>query len=95
MIHLGSEKARDKPEEVKGIEINRNLTSLYVLHGTQLGFVPDHTLIGKYQVSYNDGTEETIPIVCGEDLRDWWNKDQSRPVSRGTVVWEGSNPAAR
>ena len=46
-------------------------------------------------MNYSDGTEETIPIVFGEDLRDWWNKDRSKSVSRGAVVWEGSNPAAR
>jgi len=94
-LHLGSRAALHKPQEVKGIPVNRDFLSLYILHGTQVASVPDHTLIGKYQVNYNDGTQETIPIVCGEDLRDWWNKDQSRPVSRGTVVWEGSNPKVR
>ncbi|MBL7039887.1 MAG: protein kinase [Pirellulaceae bacterium] len=94
-LHLGSANLPQKPQEVNGIQINTKFTSLYILHGTQRGSVPDHTLIGKYQVNYNDGTQETIPIVCGEDLRDWWNKDQSRPVSRGTVVWEGSNAKVR
>jgi serine/threonine protein kinase/WD40 repeat protein/thiol-disulfide isomerase/thioredoxin len=96
-IHLGSTDPQllDKPRQVEGIQVKGNLTSLYILHSTRCGFVPDRTLIGKYQVKYNDGAEETIPIVYGEDLRDSWNIDQSKPVSRGTVVWEGSNAAVR
>ncbi len=97
LIQLGSEKVPHKPEQVEGIEINRNLTSLYILHGTQDGGtaagVPDHTLIGKYEVNYSDATKETIPIVYGEDVRNWWNNDQ--PVSRGRVVWKGSNPRVK
>jgi serine/threonine protein kinase/WD40 repeat protein/thiol-disulfide isomerase/thioredoxin len=96
-IHLGSTDPQllDKPRQVEGIQVKVNLTSLYILHSTRCGFVPDRTLIGKYQVKYHDGTQETIPIVYGEDLRDSWNIDQSKPVSRGTVVWEGSNAAVR
>ena len=97
LIQLGSEKVSDKPEKVEGIEIKRNLTTLYILHGTQDGGtdggLPDHTLIGKYEVNYSDATKETIPIVYGEDVRNWWNNDQ--PVSRGRVVWKGSNPRVR
>jgi len=88
-IHLGGKIARNKPKEVKGIQVNSSFVSLYILHGTRLA--QDHKHIGDYQVNYDDGTEGTIPIVCGEDLRDWWNIDESSPVSRGTVVWEGSN----
>lgn len=46
-------------------------------------------------MKYNDGTEATIPVAYGDDLRDWWNLDRSSPVSRGTVVWEGSNAITR
>jgi WD40 repeat protein/peroxiredoxin len=94
-IHLGSQGIADQPRQVEGIPINTNFTSLYILHCTRCGFVPDGTLIGKYQVKYNDGAEETIPIVYGEDLRDLWDIDHSKPVSRGTVAWEGNNAAAK
>jgi WD40 repeat protein/peroxiredoxin len=94
-VQLGSERVPHKPREVEGIEINRNLTSLYILHGTQFGTVPDRTLIGKYEVVFRGAKDETIPIVCGEDLRDWWNRGRDGPVSRGTFVWEGGNPEVR
>jgi hypothetical protein len=76
---------------VRGIRIDRRCASLYILHSAIYGAVPDHTRIGHYDVHYGDGTKETIGIVYGEDLRDWWNIDESRPVSRGIVAWEGGN----
>ena len=48
--------------------------------------------IGNYQVHYVDGSQETIPIVCGKDVRDWWSNDTS-PVTLGQVVWVGRNKA--
>ena len=38
----------------------------------------------------DDETSETIPIVYGVDLSDWWNVDDSKEVERGKVVWEGT-----
>lgn len=86
------------PQKVPGIEVNRTLARLYCLHATQWGRpsnVPDGTPIGQYNVHYQDGAVETIPIVSGEDVRDWWNWDESKPVKRGKVAWEGSSPASR
>ncbi|MHC4404644.1 MAG: WD40 domain-containing protein, partial [Planctomycetota bacterium] len=91
-IQLG----RQRPAKVAGINVNRTFARLYLLHGTEHGYSdPEGTLIGQYQVDYEDDSHETIPIVLGEDLRDWWNTDESKPVTRGKVVWEGTNPAVR
>jgi hypothetical protein len=33
----------------------------------------------------------SVPVVFGQDVRDWHVHDLGRPVSRGRVVWTGSN----
>jgi hypothetical protein len=45
-------------------------------------------------VRYEDGTKEAIPIVYGEDVRDWWNVDDSASLTRGRVAWVGENAGA-
>jgi peroxiredoxin len=95
LVHVARGRRRDLPTEIKGISVNRTLMKLYILQGTQWGFAADGRLIGQYQVHYEDGTEETIPIVLGEDVRDWWNNDHSKAVTRGKVVWVGQNRASR
>ena len=56
---------------------------------------PRGTPIGQYRLHYEDGTIAAIPVVLGEDLRDWWNADGSRAVARGIVAWAGQNATTR
>jgi WD40 repeat protein/tRNA A-37 threonylcarbamoyl transferase component Bud32 len=94
LIQLGSERVPDMPRKVEGIPVGKAFTKLYVLHATRYA-VEDGTVIGHYQVNYDDESKQIIPIVLGEDVRDWWNVDQSKAVTRGKVVWEGENPAVK
>ena len=57
--------------------------------------IPLGAQIGKWVVHYDNGFEATIPIVFGEDVRDWWNVDQSTKAKRGKVAWVGTNPGVR
>jgi hypothetical protein len=90
-----------KPGKVEGIAIGRQFTRLRILHGTGYGevadpfFVKDGTVIGEYRLRYEDGTAESIPIVYGQDVRDWWARGERVKVSRGTVAWTGKNSFAR
>ena len=104
LIQLGCKHVKDKPDKVEGIQVGKKFTKLYILHATGFGafgkpgeelYVNDGTAIGRYTVKYEDKSEEIIPIVYGEDVRDWFNHDQSKPASRGKVVWEGENEFAR
>ncbi len=100
LIQLGSKIASKRPLEVLGIQIGRRFASVHILHGTHNWDIPegtahDHVVIGEYCVKYDDATEVNIPVVYGEDVRNWWNVDHSKPVSRGVVVWEGRNEAVR
>jgi hypothetical protein len=75
---------------------------LYILHAAAYADVrwevPDGTLIAQYVLHYEDGVQETIPVVCGEDVRDWFSREDAHTLTtltRGKVIWTGSNPAAR
>jgi hypothetical protein len=95
LIHLGSNQRPEWPKKVEGILVDKMVARLYIFHGTQWGLAADGTKIGQYQVHYENGTQQTIPIVLGEDVRDWWNEDDSKAVTRGKVVWAGQNAASR
>ena len=97
VIQLASEDRPQWPEKIEGIPVDSRFARLYVLHATQTGptGVKDKTLIGRYVVHYEDDTQETIPIVYGEDVRDWWNTDGSKKLKRGKVAWVGTNAAAK
>jgi hypothetical protein len=94
LIHLKSENVEDAPEKVEGIVIDATFDRLHVLHSTGFGEVDplmeDGTEIGAYVVRYADKTTERIPIVYGEDVRDWWDWNRTE-VKRGKVAWTGTN----
>jgi hypothetical protein len=90
----------EKTEKVEGIEVGGTFARLQILQGTFYGkgkpyYVPDDTQIGRYTVRYEDGSSEEIPIVYGQDVRDWWIMGNSAGVSRGKVAWEGDNASAK
>jgi len=90
LIQLASPKVRDKPAKVEGIVVGRTFAKLHILHAT--GYTAsDDTLIGKYVIHYDDKTTTAIEIVYGKDVRDWWNIDPTKGVTRGKVAWEGKN----
>jgi hypothetical protein len=53
--------------------------------------VADGTKIAEYQVRYADGSSVAIPVVYGEDVRDWWFAEKAKGVTRGKVAWQGEN----
>ncbi len=98
-IQLGSTRLSKEPSQVKAIPVQRRVATLYLLHAAQWGDaqfgVADGTNIGHYQIHYADGSQATIPIVCGEDVRDWWSYDHKKRAMRGQVVWVGRNVATK
>jgi hypothetical protein len=87
----------DRPERVEGIQVKKTFRKLHILHATAYGFasLAEGTLIGEYLVHFEDDSVETIPIVFGEDVRDWWDLDNSKEVTRGKIAWTGVNEASR
>ena len=79
------------PERVL-IPIDAAVGNLYILHASRFcreGFdVPKGTTIGRYLVRFEDGSEQSITVACGEDVRDWtWD---GRPLRRPGRVPVGS-----
>jgi hypothetical protein len=101
LIMLGSkETVPQMPEKVEGIRVNRRLAKLHLLHATKFGggpntsghwHVDDGTVIGEYRINFEDNTAVIIPIVYGEDVRDWWFIKGEKTTSRGQVVWEAKD----
>ncbi|MCU0875172.1 MAG: hypothetical protein MUE50_22805 [Pirellulaceae bacterium] len=51
--------------------------------------------IGRYVLHYEHGVQETIPVIWGEDVRNWRSAEGGKPLKRGKVIWTGSNPMFR
>jgi hypothetical protein len=100
MIQLGGRAIAlsHMPVRVEGIVVNRPFTRLYILHANQYGNagdVYDGALIGRYEVHYEDDSMETVPIVQGEDVRDWNDAGDKRDVTRGRIAWIGADACVR
>jgi hypothetical protein len=102
-IRLGSSwvATQTKPERVDGIQVGKAFAKLRLLHSTLAGGprggqVADDTEIAKYIVHYEGGETETIPVVYGKDVRDfWWYSADKDGVTRGKVAWKGENDATK
>lgn len=97
MVHVRGEHSPDAPERVEGIKIDATFDRLHVLHSTGYGEAPkleDGTEIGAYVVHYADKTSARIPIIYGQDLRDWWDWPDRPEATRAKIAWTGSNPFA-
>ncbi|MDD3154512.1 MAG: hypothetical protein PHS41_06565 [Victivallaceae bacterium] len=49
------------------------------------------TQFGQIVASYQDGSSQSIPVISGKDVGNWW---VPAPLSNGAVVWRGSNPSS-
>jgi hypothetical protein len=105
LLQLGSKVVEKMPEKIEGIKVDRLCNKLHVLHATGYGggpnqpgnpgFVEDGTRIGDYRVTYEDKTTVLIPIVYGQDVRDWFFLEGERLPNLGKVVWTGDNAFAK
>jgi hypothetical protein len=111
VIQLGSSLlGTKKPTKVVGIKVGQPCTKLNILHATGYGngstigqpgdpgdplFIADGTKIAEYKVRYDDGSNATIPVVYGQDVRDWWFAEGAKGVTRGKIAWQGDNELAK
>lgn len=102
MLQLGSKLCLERPKKIEGIPVEKSVSKLHFLHATGFGtgqetdpnYVKDGTQIGHYTIRYADDTTVDLPIVYGEDVRDWWNVDNNKETKRGKVVWSDMNEAS-
>jgi hypothetical protein len=81
------------PKEVKDIQVNQKCRRLHFLQGTQWR-VADGTRIGSYVLHYAGGAQAELPIVYGQQVRDWWSSGSEELEAKAArVAWKGSNAA--
>ncbi|HEY5909439.1 MAG TPA: AAA-like domain-containing protein [Verrucomicrobiae bacterium] len=97
IVQLSGKKLRDAggryPQQISGMKIGQACRQLHFLHGT--GYrARDGAQAGAYILHYANGHEEAIPLIYGEDLRDWYEGgDGSSTSPRAKIVWRGLNDA--
>jgi hypothetical protein len=94
VIQLAGQNLTERPEKIEGIPINTTFGKLYFLHGTAWK-ENDGAVIGQYRVNYEGGAVETVPIVYGQDVRNWHINPDPRPTGRSTIAWTGQNAYTR
>jgi hypothetical protein len=79
------------PERLEGIQVGLTARQLHFLHATQRP-VAEGTRVGSYTVHFTDGESESLPLVYGRNIRDWWLKAAELPLPDDTVeAWGGTN----
>ena len=74
------------PEKVEGIAVECKAQMLHILHATAWGDVGVN--YARLIVHYADGQTESIDLVTGRNVADWW-KPQEVPEAR--IGWTGGN----
>jgi hypothetical protein len=97
IVQLSGRKLKEAggryPQRITGIKVNQTCRQIHFLQAAAWP-CRDGTLIGTYVVNYADEHQETIPIVYGEDLRDWSaDSDPAAGLKRATQVWSAMNNA--
>jgi hypothetical protein len=79
------------PRKISGIKVGQNCRQLHFLHAAGWRCA-EGTRLGSYVVHCSNGQERAIPIVYGEDVRDWnARSDPSTRLKRATIVWSALN----
>jgi hypothetical protein len=86
---------RNDPGRVEGIKVGTACRKLYFLHACHNGSPLPDTIIGYYTVTYEDKSQETVPLVYGKDMANWWSGPNDGEPSRASVAWTGTNDKAK
>ncbi|MBI4327347.1 MAG: hypothetical protein HY674_19100, partial [Chloroflexi bacterium] len=98
LIHLSSRWVKQNtalqsapyPEEVKGIKVGRKCQRVHFLHASHWVHEKDGTHVSSFFFNYTDGQKQELPIIYGQDLRDWWNRND-KPATDAMEAWAGTN----
>ncbi len=89
VVVIGGEKrnAASVSVPVRISEQDSNMRAVNLLHA--IAWPPaSGKKAGEILVRYRDGSQETIPVISGRDVGNWW---LPRPLPNGTVAWRGHN----
>ncbi len=79
------------PHEIRGIKARVKCRSLRFLHATRSP-VRDGIKVASITIHYADSRQATIPIVCGENVRDC---ESTEPCGNAVVAWSATNATSR
>jgi hypothetical protein len=85
------------PAAVKNIPVDQRCARLHLLLGTEWNET-DETKIGALTIHYDNSGPVELPIIYGQDTRDWWcgpADDPTVDLPHATVAWNGENPAVK
>jgi hypothetical protein len=83
------------PNAVEAIPVNRKTRRLHFLHGT-VWTEARGAHVGSYVVHYQSGRRESIPLLYGFELQNWWGDSRiSIDCERATLAWTGTNLATQ
>jgi WD40 repeat protein/tetratricopeptide (TPR) repeat protein len=93
MASTGLLVAQGAPERIEGIRIGMRCQRLNFLQGAMWGTSElDGTSIARYVVHYSNGEKREIPIVYGEQVRDWFTVPREPlGATKAVVAWTGTN----
>ncbi len=95
LIQLSSAISKEKttidyPSEVLGIPVRAAGAYVHFLQCSSW-HAERGTVVGEYRVHYADGQADTIPIVYGHSVIDWWFMDGDDLPTDAAVAWRGDN----
>jgi hypothetical protein len=85
---------RNEPGRVEGIKVGTTCRKLHFLHACHGTALPD-TIIGYYTVTYEDRSQETVALVYGKDIANWWSGPNEGGLSRARIAWIGTNDSVK
>jgi hypothetical protein len=84
----------DYPAAVSGIGIKCTGEKIHLLHGASW-HDKQGTKIGEYRVQYRSRQPETIPVIYGVHVIDWWVLPGDASPTAVAVAWRGNNERTR
>src|SRR5439155_4195116 len=84
-----SYRGRSYPNRVSGMQLHVKCHYLHFLQAAGWR-VPAGLEVGRYLIHYQNGQQLILPVVYGEDVRDWWAV-AADPPKRATVAWQATN----
>ena len=90
----GHIKGRNKvyPDSVKGIEIDQKANKIHFLVGAIFaGNMTTGSLAASLKINYEDGASESLELVAGTDIFEWWQADSIEELPSEKIGWVGVN----
>jgi hypothetical protein len=89
IVAQGTTASAERPKQVAGIAVRQKARVLHMLQSATFAHA-NGTQIGGYVLHYADGEQRKLPLVVGEDVRDWSATDHPGLLAaNATEAWSG------